>query len=127
MLCCIKLFFDVFMVVVFSDCFSDVICQFVIVVMCVNWLVLENVESMFGVQLKVMECNLIVIGGWLGELVCSDDVVGMFNKGVQLWQDNLQWLGWVQQDVVGFGLQVSKVWFELVQGYNELMVDVSNY
>ncbi|WP_116896519.1 phasin family protein, partial [Pseudomonas syringae] len=92
-----------------------------------NRLALENAESVFGVQLKVMERNLTATGGWLGELARGEDAAGTLSRGAQLWQDNLQRLGQAQQDVVGLGLQASKAWSELVQGYNESTADANNH
>jgi hypothetical protein len=56
------------MAAAFSDRFSDATRQLAAAATRANRLALENAESMFGVQLKVMERNLTATGGWLGEL-----------------------------------------------------------
>lgn len=115
------------MAAAFSDRFSDATRQLAAAATRANRLALENAESVFGVQLKVMERNLTATGGWLGELACGEDAAGTLSRGAQLWQDNLQRLGQAQQDVVGLGLQASKAWSELVQGYNESTADANNH
>jgi len=127
MLHCIKPLPDAPMATAFSDRFSDATRQLAAAAMRANRLALENAESMFGVQLKVMERNLTATGGWLGELARGEDAAGTLSKGAQLWQDNLQRLGQAQQDVVGLGLQAGKAWSELVQGYNESTADANNH
>lgn len=114
------------MAAAFSDRFSDATRQLAAATRA-NRLALENAESVFGVQLKVMERNLTATGGWLGELARGEDAAGTLSRGAQLWQDNLQRLGQAQQDVVGLGLQASKAWSELVQGYNESTADANNH
>lgn len=113
------------------DRFSDATRQLAAAATRANRLALENAESMFGVQLKAMERNLTATGGWLGELARGEDAAGTFSKtfskGTQLWQDNLRRLGQAQQDVVGLGLQASKAWSELVQGYNESTADANSH
>ncbi len=113
------------MAAAFSDRFSDATRQLAAAAPRANRLALENAESMFGVQLKVMERNLTATGGWLGELARSDDTAGMLNKGAQLWQDNLQRLGQAQQDVVDLGLQAGRAWSDLVQGQAHTTADAT--
>ncbi len=124
MLHCIN-FFDAAMANAFADRFSDATRQMAAAATRANRMALENAESMFGVQLKVMERNLTATGGWLGELARSEDPAGLLPKGAQLWQDNLQRLGQAQQDMVDLGLQAGKAWSELVQGHNESTADAT--
>ena len=60
----------------FSDRFSDATRQLAAAATRANRLALENAESVFGVQLKVMERNLTATGGWLGELARGEDAAG---------------------------------------------------
>ena len=114
------------MAAAFSDRFSDATRQLAAAATRANRLALENAESMFGVQLKAMERNLTATGGWLVNWPAATTRPGCSTGAHSCGRTTCS--GWARPSrMVGLGLQASKAWSELVQGYNESTADANSH
>lgn len=81
-------------------------------------LALENVENVFGVQLRTLERTCTATAGFLGELAqtgAQTQLPSLLPKGLQVARDNLEHLASAGHEVIGLSLQAGQALSELVR------------
>jgi hypothetical protein len=94
----------------FENSFSNYTQQFAATAARANRLALENVDSVFGLQLKTLEKNVAATTDFLGEVTEVRDLSGyqsLFPKGLQVARGNLERLAAANQEVIGLSLKTS--------------------
>ena len=87
-----------------------------------NRMALENVESVFGLQLKTLEKNVTATAEFFGQFAGTNDfgdVQSLWPKGLQLARDNLERLASANQEAVGLSLKTSEALGELARNQFE--------
>jgi len=87
-----------------------------------NRMALENVESVFGLQLKTLEKNVTATAEFFGQFTGTNDfgdVQSLWPKGLQLARDNLERLASANQEAVGLSLKTSEALGELARNQFE--------
>lgn len=106
----------------FNDQFSAYTHQFAAAAARVNRLALENVETLFGVQLRTLEKNVEATTSYLGEFAGARDLDAYRNllpKGLQVARDNAERVAAAGQELIGLTLRTGEALGELAKGQFE--------